>query len=424
MSARLAAHRILSRVRDGAFAEQAAEGVLSRLPPADRGLAQEIAYGCLRLRGRLDTWIQAFTDRPLGRVDEDVLDWLRIGTYQLRELRIPDHAAVGETVRGARRAMDRGRAGFINAVLRAMADDPEADPFPSRDTDPVGYLTTWGSHPEWLVRRWLDRWGYHAVWRLVQHDNAPPGVVLRLLGDEPPTPPAGVEVAPTAGWPGSYRLLRGSPGEALAGLHAVVQDPAASAVVDYMGPEVDAPRLDVCAAPGTKALVLSARAGTVFAMDVSRVRTKRAAVAVRRVGLPIHLAVADARRPAVRSARTVLADAPCTGTGVLRRRVDSRWRVDEARLASLTRLQGEILDASAALVEEGGLLVYATCSLELEENEEQVSRFLERSGAFEREAPPSGCVREDAVTADGDLFVRPWLTGTDGAYAARLRRVS
>jgi 16S rRNA (cytosine967-C5)-methyltransferase len=133
--------------------------------------------------------------------------------------------------------------------------------------------------------------------------------------------------------------------------------------------------------------------------------------------------VADARRPAVASAGTVLADVPCTGTGVLRRRADARWRIDGKGLEELVSLQREILDACADIVEEGGRLVYSTCSLEPEENEIQISSFLRRHPGFERDPQPSSEFPEGCVTTVGDLFIRPWLHGTDGAYAARLRRV-
>ena len=118
----------------------------------------------------------------------------------------------------------------------------------------------------------------------------------------------------------------------------------------------------------------------------------------------------------------MLLDAPCTGTGTLRRRVDARWRIDEATLDTLVALQGELLDACAELLEPGGLLVYSTCSVEAEENEHQVNRFLERRTEFERERGPVETVPPEMMTEDGDLFVRPWLRGTDGAYAARLRK--
>ncbi len=434
---RVAAHRILREVRSGAFADQSAARVLPTVGPRDRGFAQDLAYGCLRLRGRLDTELAALTDRPLTRIDAEVLDWLRIGLYQLRELRVPDHAAVAETVRHAGRAMDPGRVGFINAVLRAATKGPrKGDPFPSRDVDPVGYLATYGSHPEWLVRRWMDRWGWHDVFRLVKHDNQPPPVVVRLLGSESCEEAArlagdDVELQPLEGSPAfgsrSCELVRGTPAQFLEAVPAVVQDPAASVVVDYAGRELDGPVYDACAAPGTKAMVLSHEvpsAQPYVAADVSGERLKRVVESAARLDAPVSCMVADARRPGLGRARTVLLDAPCTGTGVLRRRPDARWRLSDDRLASLVMLQTQLLEGCASIVEPGGLLIYATCSLESEENEVQIESFLERHEEFERDPPRDIELPGEMLTAEGDLFVRPWIGGTDGAFASRLRRVS
>ena len=411
-------------MRAGTLSDAAATRALPDVDAADRGLALEIAFGCLRLRARLDAWIAAFSDRPLARLDPPVRDWLRIGVYQLTELRTPDHAAVGETVRAARHGLGRKRAGYVNAVLRAVAGGRTRDPFPSPEADPVAHLCAWGSHPEWLVRRWLRRWPLADVRRLVELNNLPPDVVLRMLDDGEPAPPAGVQLASVPGWPRSFALAEGAPAVALAGLRAVVQDPAASCVVDYVGARPASPVLDVCAAPGTKALGLAAAAGEpVVALDISRGRLARLAAPARRLGLPVRAVVADARRLPAAEAGTVLADVPCTGTGALRRRADARWRLDARGLAALAALQREIVDACADAVRPGGVLVYSTCSLEHEENEGQVDAFLERRPDYRREppppaaAPPPGC-----ATPRGDLFVRPWITGTDGAYAARLRR--
>lgn len=428
MNPRAAAGRILRESRRGQFADRVAERVLEDVPAADRGLALEIAYGCLRLRGRLDRWIETYTDRPLARIDPDVLDWLRIGVYELKELRTPDHAAVSEAVSGARRATDPRRAGFVNAVLRAVAEDAKPDPFPSRDTDPAGWLTSYGSHPPWLVERWLARWGTQNVFRLVRADNTPPPVVLRLLGsvaqDGDPGDTGPVTVEPLERWPRSRRLVSGTPAEALRRVRGVIQDPAASAVVDYLGVPPEPPVYDACAAPGTKTALLAdaAPGGTVLAGDLSRERLGRVRDTAARLGLSIACAVADARTPPVRGVRTVLADVPCSGTGVLRRRPDARWRIEPADLDALVEVQGEILSACARAVAVGGLLVYSTCSLEPEENVDQVERFLDENPGFAREPNPWAPVPEGCLTPEGDLFVRPWLTGTDGAYAARLRR--
>ena len=436
LNPRAAAHRILGEVRRGAFSDRAASRILPAVDPADRALALDIAFGCLRLRARLDTWIRACADRPPSRMDRAVRDWLRIGAYQLTELRTPDHAAVGETVGAARSALGRGRAGYVNAVLRALARIRDTDsgagpnalagagPFPDPDVDPVGHLCSWGSHPEWLVRRWLARWALADVRRLVEHQNRPPAVVVRMLTDEDPAPPDGVELEPVPGWPRSFRLEKGLPATALSHLRAVIQDPAASAVVDYAGGRLEEPVLDVCAAPGTKTLGLAAEYGLpVVALDISHRRLARLGAPARRLELPVSAAVADARRLPVAAAGTVLADVPCTGTGVLRRRADARWRLEQRGLDDLVVLQREIVDACAAAVRQDGLLVYSTCSLEREENEEQVDAFLDRRSDYRREPPPAGA-RSDCVTSRGDLFMRPWLTGTDGAYAARLRRIA
>lgn len=428
LNPRAAAHRILGEVRRGTLSDRAASRVLPAVDPADRGLALDIAFGCLRLRARLDAWIGACADRPPSRMDRAVRDWLRIGVYQLTELRTPDHAAVGETVGAARSALGRRRAGYVNAVLRALARRRDADsgddPFPDPDEDPVGHLCSWGSHPEWLVRRWLARWELADVRRLVEQQNRSPDVVVRMLSGEDPVPPDGVELEPVPGWPRSYRLERGLPESALSHLRAVVQDPAASAVVDYAGDRLAEPVLDVCAAPGTKALGLAAGYGVpVVALDISHRRLARLGAPAGRLGLPVSTAVADARRLPVAEAGTVLADVPCTGTGVLRRRADARWRLEPRGLDDLVALQREIVDACAATVRPGGLFVYSTCSLEREENEGQVDAFLDRRPDYRRDPPGAGA-RSDCVTPRGDLFVRPWLTGTDGAYAARLRRIA
>lgn len=184
--------------------------------------------------------------------------------------------------------------------------------------------------------------------------------------------------------------------------------------------------MDACAAPGGKALALarlSPRARPFVAADVSRDRLRRVAAAADRAGVEVAPVAMDGRTPAVESAATALLDVPCTGTGTLRRRPDARWRLGPARLEDVVRLQRELLDGCAEIVEPGGLLVYATCSLEPEENEVQVDAFLGRHPDFEREAAgPDVALPDDAVDREGDLRVLPWHHGTDGSYAARLRR--
>lgn len=427
---RRAAWRVLRDVAGGAFADRAAEARFAGLDERDRSLATELAYGAIRLRGRLDHELEAFVDRPLERVDGGALDWLRLGLYQIRETRVPGHAAVDEAVEGARGTGGERATGFVNAVLRsALRHGDRAALFPAPGDDPRAHLIAWGSHPAWLVDRWLERLPVDDVVRLVEHDNRPPPVTVRL----PPgtSLPSGGEVGPGVrleplpGWPRCAALVEGRPADLLRAVPgAVVQDPAAAAVVDYVGGLPAGPSLDACAAPGGKAVALAAtsQGGRPFvAADLDRGRLARVAEAAERADVDVRCVAMDAARPAVAEAGFVLLDAPCTGTGTLRRRPDARWRAGPDRLGALVSLQARLLEGCAAIVRPGGLLVYATCSLEAEENEDQVEGFLSRHPEFERE-PPASPTRDDLLDERGDLAVRPWSHGTDGAYAARLRR--
>lgn len=428
---RVAAFHLLQNVASGGFADRTAERHLSGLEARDRALAMQIAYGCIRLRARLDHELAGLVDRELDRLDRPVLAWLRIGLFQLREMRVPPHAAVHESVEGVRATVGAHVTGYVNGVLRAAIRRGRGGVFPDPEEDAAGYLVTYGSHPGWLVRRWLERWPVEAVRGLVERNNTPPRVTIRLpggIGQDGAFADVGddIELRPLSDWPHCYELASGDPGRVLERAGGVVQDPAAAAVVEYVGRDVEGPFLDVCAAPGGKALALVPELPEqvlYVAADRSHERLRRLASVARRRRLPVRTAVMDGRMPAAGLARTILLDVPCTGTGVLRRRPDARWRIDEERLRSVVELQRELLGASAKLLAPGGLLVYATCSLEPEENEEQVNGFLEDHDMFRREAPPEGLsLPRDVVEGDGTLRVLPWQHDTDGSFAVRLRK--
>ncbi|MEN8144324.1 MAG: transcription antitermination factor NusB [Gemmatimonadota bacterium] len=421
---RAAAFQILVDVSRGARADEAAERRLANLPKRARALAMELAFGSIRFRARLDAELSELVDRPLRHVDDRAKSWLRIGLYQLRETRIPDHAAVHATVEAVRSSGRPRVAGFVNAVLRnATRRGERSTYFPAWEFDPLGYLSTYGSHPRWLVERWMARWPLADVRALVENDNRPAPVVLRMLEPDASEEPA-EGLRPVTSFAGSYIYESGDPTGVLSRMRAVVQDPAASAVVDYIGPDIEGPVYEVCAAPGGKTLAsqaLAPEARPWISADVNKSRLERLSVGRPAAHNTGNLAVMDGRAPAVRKVSTVLLDTPCTGTGVLRRRVDARWRLTSKDLVSLVGLQAQLLSAGADRVAPGGLLVYSTCSLEPEENEMQVNRFLKESPDFQRDAPPAG-VSETLLTESGDLLVLPWERGTDGSYAARLRK--
>lgn len=381
------------------------------------------------MRGRLDHILASLVRGGLGRLDRDVIDILRLGAYQLLELdRVPSYAAVSDAVDQAKASAGRGAGSLTNAVLRRVSREyADSCRFPERASDPVGYLATWGSHPRWLLERWLARASLEEVERLVAHNNARPAVHLSVI-DRPEEAlerlrAAGIEADPVALAPASLRVDSSELVRALELVRAIVQDPGAAAVLDYMALDPGGRVVDLCAAPGGKAALLAARGHEVFAFDLARPRLTRILETRSRLELSrLHVALADSTRPPISGAEVILLDAPCTGTGTFARHPDGRWRLEVGDLETLTGLQRRLLEAAADALAPGGLLVYATCSLEPEENEEQVEVFLKKHVDFGLEAPGQDRLCSEFLGADGELRILPQRHGMDGAYAARLRR--
>jgi 16S rRNA (cytosine967-C5)-methyltransferase len=417
----------MEAVRRGELADRALDAAAAGLEPRDRAWTQELVYGTLRLRGRLDHLLGQLARGGVERLDPEVLDVLRLGAYQLLEMGgVPPYAAISQSVELARAAGAARAAGLVNGVLQNLLRRGAELRFPD---SPAARLATLGSHPRWLVDRWIARWGAEEAAALVEANNARPELYLRPLGVAPADAVAKLAEAGIAAealpWaPDSVRVAPpASARDALVAVPAVVQDPAAALVVRYAAVPEGCTVVDLCAAPGGKALGLSERAGRVVAADQSRGRLARVRENAARLGREERVAavVADGRHPPFREVDAVLLDAPCTGTGTFRRHPDGRWRVTPDDLAALAALQDALLDAAAERVRPGGLLVYSTCSLEPEENEVRIDRFLAARPGWEP-APPEGAVDGSLLDAKGRLRVLPQRQGVDGAFAARLRR--
>ncbi|HET9985134.1 MAG TPA: 16S rRNA (cytosine(967)-C(5))-methyltransferase RsmB [Longimicrobiales bacterium] len=429
--ARRAALEVLRAQRRGELLDRALAGAVEGVPARERAWVQELVYGTVRLRGRLDHMLGAFVRRGLGSLDPDTLDILRLGAYQLLEMgSVPAYAAVSQAVELAKQVRGAGAGRLVNGVLQSLGRQKDEVRFPDFADDAVGYLSTWGSHPRWLVERWVARFGVDEARALVEANNTRPELFLRPVGEAPDAAlrgleAAGIEAARVTFAPDALRVAPPATAlHALAAVPAVVQDPAASLVVRYAAVPAGATVADVCAAPGGKAVALAGRAGYVAAADLSFDRLTRVRENAERVGrLPLGLVVADAREPPFRPVDVVLVDAPCTGTGTLRRHPDGKWRLRPEDPAALAGLQAELLETSSSIVTPGGLLVYATCSLEPEENEEQMEAFLSAHPEFEPAPPPEG-LDPRMLDAAGRLLVLPQLFGVDGAFATRLRRRS
>lgn len=434
--ARQVAADVCADLRRGELLDASFDRRAAALDPRDRRFTRELVYGMLRRRGWLDALLEPRVRGGFARVDEDVHDLLRLGAYQLRYMRsVPPYAAIGQTVELAKRRRGVGPSRLVNAVLRRLDREVQADDAAPVElpTDPIDALALAESHPRWLVARWVARWGEDETRRLLHANNVEPPLVASPVHAvreqvEAMLESAGVEVADAPLVPESI-VLAGIV-TALTELGAFrqglfhLQDPASTLVTRYADVPEGARVADVCAAPGGKSVELSRRASVVFASDISAARLRRVTENVRRLELPQVLPyVADARQPALREADVVLIDAPCTGTGTFRRHPDARWRLKPSDLAVMSALQREILRAASALVPAGGLLVYSTCSLEVEENDAQVERFLADNGSWRLEPPTDGAVPA-AVLDAGRLRVLPQRHGVDGAFAARFRRVA
>jgi 16S rRNA (cytosine967-C5)-methyltransferase len=452
--ARLAAFEALRAVdRGGVDLPVALTSARARLKDErDRALASELVIGALRWRGELDHVIAAQSHRPVTRLDADVLDILRLATYQLLHLqRVPASAAVDDAVDLTRRSRKSSAAGFVNAVLRGINRTKRALPLPARPELPLrpdtrsaalDYLSVTLSHPRWLVERWLDRWGFEDVesWCRFNNDEAPLTIRANTLKVDRASlaeqlSSRGVTTRP-ARWAAEGLVI--VEGNALRSDLAreglfVVQDEASQVVPALGGVRPGDRILDACAAPGGKTLALAAAAGPsgfVVAGDVRSRRiellrhTLRVCRAENAVVVRLNL---EQRLPFGSVFDVVLVDAPCSGLGTIRRDPDIRWRRRLEHLKPLATAQLMMIRNAAATVRPGGRLVYATCSSEPDENEAVIDAFLADAPPFRSlsrgeliAALPSSL--GPLVNAAGFLQTWPWKHQLEAFFGAVLVR--
>lgn len=409
----------------------------------DRGLAAEIVTGTLRWQRSLDHLIEQFARRPPRRMDVEVLTILRLSLYQLLHLdRVPAAAVVDDAVDLTREARKPSATGFVNAVLRSVLRQRHQLPLPPRpegsQTGPaaLAYLGITHSHPEWLVARWLERYGFDATEQWVRFNNSTPRLALRanrlrttrerlgaaLLAE-------GVETEPLRYAPDGLAVTSGNPLARPNDGSFVVQDEASQLVARCLGAGPGERIADVCAAPGGKTTAIAADmldSGLVVACDVRARRLELLVSAVRASGASrarIVRIAADHALPFARAFDRVLVDAPCSGLGTLRRDPDIRWRRNEGELTGLAQQQVALLTRSAEVVKPGGRLVYSTCSSEPEENDGVVESFLAAHRDFHLhdlrgESSPLEAVLDDR----GVLRTLPFAHGLEAFFAAALQR--
>lgn len=438
--ARYEALHILVRVeRDRAFADIALEHALerARLEPRDAALCTEIVFGTLRWRRHLDWRLTPHLNRPLAKLDPWVRALLRLTAYQLIFLdRVPRWAAVDEAVSVARlKSRVPGPAEFVNAVLRSFTRAPGPPRLPAHPVEAAG--VRW-SFPDWIAARWIARYGMEEAERLMAAlDERPPVTIrtntLRITREDLATRLRDEELAetdPTPLAPEGLTVRRGAVGRwaAFAAGWCAIQDEASMLIARLLDPSPGELVADTCAAPGTKATHLAQlmdNRGRIVAMDPNAARLRLLTQAAARLGVDIIEAhaggvAAVAGRWKGRCDR-VLVDAPCSNLGVLRRNPDVKWNRDESDLGRLAEKQRGILAAAAALARPGGRLVYATCSLEPEENDLIVRGFLDGHPDWTVDPPSDFPV---APSPDGFIRCLPHVHGTDGFTAVRLARAA
>ena len=431
-ASRAVAAEICTDLRRGEFLDQSFERRVAPLDARDRRWTRELVYGMLRHRGWIDSILSDRVRGGIVRLDPDVIDLLRLGVYQLTNMgSVPAYAAIAQTVELAKRRHGLGASKLVNAVLRRT--DRERDELNvAASADAAEALALKYSHPRWLVSRWIERWGEEDTERLLAVNNGEAPVVIRPYGIvreqlEAMLEAVGVHVAEAPYVRESIAISGGITFTELGAFKKglfFVQDPAATLVTEYAAIPTAATVADLCAAPGGKALELSKTAAAVVTGDKSFGRLQRLLANQRRLeSTSLYPFVGDARNPAIAPVDAVLIDVPCTGTGTFRRHPDGRWRLKISDLAVMAALQKLIVRSASKVVKPGGLLIYSTCSLEPEENDEQIDSFLSENLNWILEPPPEGSVAPELLDA-GRLRVLPQRHGTDGAFAARLRRVS
>jgi 16S rRNA (cytosine967-C5)-methyltransferase len=431
------AAEILERVeRSGAWASRLLETHERRLADRrDRALLHETVLGVLRGKRLLDQALQTASNRPLEKLEGSVLATLRVGAYALLSLdRVPDHAAVSTAVNSIQKRNARA-AGFVNGVLRRLARSDMTELFARPTEQTVAAWSLWSSHPDWWVERLVERSGWDATIALLEANNRPARTTLRpnvarisaerleaMLTDQ------GCRTRPGRIVRDSLRIFSGSPGEVLANGLCWVQDEASQLVSTLAAATPEMSVLDVCSAPGGKTMHLAnlvGPRGRVTAVDRHAGRMKRLVSNIERceLGQVVPLIADMTKKPPFGNRfDRILVDAPCSGTGTLRRHPEIRWRLTPDAIKLISLKQSKLLEQAAGLLATGGRLVYSVCSLEPEEGERVIASFLDRFPEFcvvEPDLPESA-----RALLGEDRFLRtdPSRDGLDGFFAAALER--
>jgi len=431
--------KILNRVeRTDSYLDKVLDAELRspELNDLDKGLLTEIVHGVLRWQNKLDWVLNGFSHGNFAKSEINLKNTLRVALYQILFLnRVPHAAAVNEGVEFIKRIRGDKPAGLVNAVLRNVIRNIDGIRYPDPKEDQVQYLSVVFSHPHWLVKRWVKRFGADETQKLLIASNERPGLSLRInkLKVEPGhfltlLEQQGIQYTGSSHIDYFVKvkgLSRIGQMELFRNGMFTIQDESAALPCLLLGPQPGERVLDLCAAPGGKTTGIAEmmkNEGEVIAVDKYEVKLNLIKAACERLGLRnVKLQVTDASLLESALADRVLLDVPCSGLGVMTKKPDIKWKRDISDLLKLAKLQYELIENAARLVKPGGVLVYSTCTTEPEENQEVVTKFLQNHPEY-RVDNAAQFVSNDLVNAEGFVETFPHRHGMDGSFAVRFVR--
>ncbi len=431
--------KILNRIeRSDAYLDRLIDAELrsTEMNDLDKGLMNEIVTGVIRWRAKVDWVLTGFFHGNFTKAETNIKNALRVALYQILFLdRVPHSAAVNESVDFIKRLRGQKVADLVNAVLRNILRNLENIRYPDVGENQIQHLAVVQSHPQWVVKRWVQRFGFDETLKLLETNNQRPDLTLRVNRlkidfnyflsklDElqvqfarSPYLDFFVRVKHMTGIGASEMFRQG---------FFVVQDESAGLAVKLLDPQPGDRVIDLCSAPGGKTTYigeLMKNMGEIIAIDKYETRLNLVRLSCQRLGVVnAHFAAADAAEFSVPPGDKVLVDAPCSGLGVLSKKPDAKWKREPEDLDDLCQLQGKIMDNAASLVKPGGILVYSTCTTEPEENILLIRKFLENHSEFSID-PAGPFVDPQLVHADGFVETFPHRHGMDGSFSVRLKK--
>lgn len=433
--------KILNRIdRTDAYLERMLDNEMKSMDMSgpDKALLYEIVHGVVRWQGRLDWILNGFYKGTFSKAIPNLKNALRVALYQILFLdRVPDYAAVNEVVEFVKKLQGQKPADLVNAVLRNIIRSKNAIRYPDPDEDLVGYLAAYYSHPSWMVKRYIARFGRENTEKLLAANNEKPYLTLRInaLKTKPDEFKALLESVGLKYHQGNFlpefiklhNLTNITAWEYYAKGYFNIQDESAGLACRLLDVQEGQRVLDMCAAPGGKTAYIAAlmhSRGEVVAIDRFESRLKLLQKNMTRLTVDcVRTIEVDALDYKGLPFDRVLVDAPCSGSGTLSKKPDIKWKRNLFDIRELNILQSKLLAKAASLVKVGGIIVYSTCSIEPEENFEIVKKFLDENSNFKFESA-NGKLPAEIIDENGCIQTLPHVHKTDGAFAARLVRIS